>query len=376
MAAGKNRKSGKRSKPNAATDPGRDQLLRDAGGFDWGWPALGMVVGNNELTRHLFAGGFVACGYGAIPDGPPFITLLGDNAAGMKSAFALMREWTKDYGPNAIRLEILFDGPGYVLAISQQPDLMRWRLAGLDTALRPLMVGMTHMKRLDSRHPYLERLADYSRQPVAPVVLTIAQLPNSARGRVGNVTVQFEPDWEEAIWLPGLDIYKDVSQRPVDSMARLDAEMKEGPTPGWPPAPEREPADLAQERERLLSATLPKTLHVLRHHWSAARLFASEEIRACARWQIEQAVCNLRLHDFIRYKPNSRAKHLSLLEDARRNIVEPASQVIDLAGFGAPAVAEQISLDAAYLLRRLDEKSEPPRGLASRLDRLRELGYV
>lgn len=335
-----------------------------------------MVVGNNELTRRLFAGGFVACGYGAIPDGPPFITLLGENAAGMKSAFALMREWTADYGPNAIRLEILFDGPGYVLAICQQPDLMRWRVAGLDTALRPLMVAMTHMKRLDSRHPYLDRLADYSRQPVAPVVLTVGILPNSARGRIGTMAVQFETDWDEVIWLPGLDIYTDVSQRPFDSMARLDVEMKEGPTPGWPPAPEKQPADLAQERERRLSATLPKTLHVLRHHRSAAGLFTSEEIRGCARWQIEQAVCNLRLHDFLRYKPNSQAKRLSLLDDARRNIVEPASTIIDIARFGGAAVAEQISLDAAYLLRRLEGKSEPPKGLAARLDRLRELGYV
>lgn len=56
------------------------------------------------------------------------------SAAEMQFALGLMQEWAKTYGPNAIRFEIAFDGLGYVLAISQQLDLIRWRLAGLETA--------------------------------------------------------------------------------------------------------------------------------------------------------------------------------------------------------------------------------------------------
>ncbi|MRN77861.1 MULTISPECIES: hypothetical protein [unclassified Brucella] len=29
----------------------RDDLIRDAGGYDWGWPAIEMVMANMELSR-------------------------------------------------------------------------------------------------------------------------------------------------------------------------------------------------------------------------------------------------------------------------------------------------------------------------------------
>src|SRR5262249_36112096 len=130
---------------------------------------------------------------------------------------------------------IVFDGPGYVLAISQQIDLMRWRVAGLDTARQPIMLATTHMKRLDSRHPFLEELAEYAKRPIAPVVLTVGRLPIDLRGRVGAMTAAFESDWSGHIWLPGLDIYTEPSERPADSMARLESEVKQGQSSKWPP---------------------------------------------------------------------------------------------------------------------------------------------
>jgi hypothetical protein len=375
----KTNKKGKAGAAGTGADSGRCDLLRDAGGFDWGWPSSHMLVGNQELSRRFLAGGFAACGYGAAPNGMPFIALMGDNVAGMCSALALMREWVDGYGPNAIRLEIAFDGPGYVLAISQQLDLMRWRIGGIDTSKQPWILGVSHMKRLDSRHPSLERLAEYSRMPVAPVILTVGGLPARAKHVIGSVTTEFEPLWNEQIWLPGLNIYTDPSQRPVDSMARLSTEVEErkGPPAGWePPTPSTSPPDLACERNRRLSATLPKTLHVLRYHRAAASLFVDEKLAALERWRIEQAICNLRIRDYLPYAPKSQSKRFALLAEARDTIIEPASEVVDLTRFEPGAVAEQLSLDAAYLLRRIEEDREPPEGLDARIARLRELGYA
>ena len=59
-----------------------------------GWPTTDMVIANMELSQRLAAGGFSGCGYGVVPDNLPFVTLVGDNLRGMKSALALLKEWT------------------------------------------------------------------------------------------------------------------------------------------------------------------------------------------------------------------------------------------------------------------------------------------
>lgn len=150
---GKKGRGAKKSKVTDQQSAERDDLIRDAGGYDWGWPAIEMVMANMELSKRSAGGGFSGCGFGVVPDGPPFMTLLGTNIRGMKSALSLVKEWTTLPGPNAIRIEIAFDGPGYVLAISQQADLLPWRVSGIDTVCQSPMMVTGHIKRMDTRHP-------------------------------------------------------------------------------------------------------------------------------------------------------------------------------------------------------------------------------
>ncbi|WP_158271735.1 hypothetical protein [Methylosinus sporium] len=375
----KKRKSAKNAKAGGS-DAAREELLQDAGGFDWGWPALEVVMASTELTRRLIAGGFSGCGYGIIPpDGPPFLSLFGDNLPGMKSALALMKEWTSMSGPNAIRIEIAYDGPGYVLAISQQIDLLRWRLSGIDTVRQPLIMATSHIKRMDSRHPNLDLLADYAQQPVAPLWLVVDELPRSVARAGGSRSYAFTPQWDNAILLPGIDIYRQLDDRPVDTMAKTEAEFesrtKEGAGADWPPEPERDPVSVAAARERRLAASVPKTLHVLRNTNRGAALLAHGHALGCAKWQVEQAICNLRSADFLAYQPSSVGKRLAMIEAVRNRVLEPASMDVDLASITVDQLTTQIALDAAHLLRRLEPDREMAEATGDRIRRLQELGY-
>jgi hypothetical protein len=376
MAAkkGKSSKKAKGADPKAAE---RDELIRDAGGYDWGWPAVEMVLANMELSRRLAAGGFSGCGYGAVPDGPPFITLVGTNIRGMRSALALLKEWTTLSGPNAIRIEIAYDGPGYVLAISQQVDLLRWRVSGIDSVGQPLMMVTSHIKRMDSRHQMLDQLASYAEQPVAPLWLIVAEMPKGiARG---SHDFGFTPNWENAILLPGIEIYRRLEDRPPHTMARTEAEFeartKNGPYPGWPPAPEQDPVSLASTRERRLAASMPKTLHVLRNTQRGAALMEQARALGWAKWQVEQAICNLRSADFLAYQPSSAGKRLAMINAVRHYVLEPASAEVDLTAISNDQISAQIGLDTAFLLRRLEPDREIAVSVAERIERIRELGY-
>ncbi len=375
--AAKKGKGAKKAKGSGRKAAERDDLIRDAGGYDWGWPAVEMVVANMELSRRLAAGGFSGCGYGAVPDGSPFITLVGTNIRGMRSALALLKEWTTLSGPNAIRIEIAYDGPGYVLAISQQVDLLRWRVSGIDSVAQPLMMVTSHIKRMDSRHRMLDQLANYAEQPVAPLWLIVAEMPAGiARG---SHDFGFTPNWENAILLPGIEIYRRPEDRPPHTMARTEAEFetrtKNGPDPGWPPAPEQDPVSLASARERRLAASMPKTLHVLRNTHRGGALMEQAQALGWSRWQVEQAICNLRSADFLAYQPSGAGKRLAMINAVRHYVLEPASMEVDLTAISNDQISDQIGLDAAFLLRRLEPDREIGDSVAERIERIRELGY-
>lgn len=357
----------------------RDDLIKDAGGYDWGWPVVEMVMANMELSKRFAAGGFSGCGFGVIPDSFPFMTLLGTDIHRMKSALALLKEWTTLSGPNAIRIEIAFDGPGYVLAISQQVDLLRWRASGIDTVRQPLIMVTSHIKRMDTRHPVLDQLAGYAEQPVAPLWRIVAELPDEVARRGGSRDFGFTPNWDNAVLLPGIDVYRRLEDRPFHTMARTEAEFEarrnEGEDRAWPPAGDKDAASVMRERERRLVASMPKTLHVLRNTSRGAALLAHGQAFGCARWQVEQAVCNLRSASFLAYRPSGAGKRLAMLDAVRRRALEPASAEVDLTLISTAELKRQIGLDAAFLLRRLEPDRRMEDAVVGQVRRVQELGY-
>ena len=369
----------KQKKADPSGPSGRDDLVRDAGGLDWGWPRLEAIAANMELAQRLGQGGFAGCGYGLTSvSGPPFLALVGSNDARMRSALKLMREWTDLDGPNAIRLEIMLEPQSYVISISQQPDLLRWRLRGLDNTEDPIVILTSLAKRLDTRNPFLEDLAAYCRKPIAPVLLTVASVPESQI--VGHHVTHpsgFAPVIDGGILLPGIDVFRSGETRPRYSMM-IDPGAGDRPPPGssaWPPEPATDAESVARQRERRLLAALPKTLHALRYSSAGRLLKNAHDGAGWADWQIEQAVCNLRSADWLAYEPKGKAKRFAMIDELRRNIVEPASTPVDFTALAADQVDYQADLDLAFLLRRLDEDTPLPSTREGRQAKLGALGY-
>jgi hypothetical protein len=237
----------------------------------------------------------------------------------------------------------------------------------------------SHIKRMDSRHPMLDQLAEYAQQPVAPLWLMVAEMPKSFALRGNSREFAIVPNWDDAILLPGIEIYRRPEDRPPHTMARTEAEFeartKNGPDPGWPPAPEQDPASVASARERRLAASMPKTLHVLRNTHRGAAFLEQALMLGCARWQVEQAICNIRSADFIAYQPSGARKRFAMIDAVRHRVLEPASMDVDLTVISNDQISAQIGLDAAFLLRRLEPEREIGDAVVERIERIRELGY-
>lgn len=176
--------------------------------------------------------------------------------------------------------------------------------------------------------------------------------------------------------LPGIEVHARPEDRPSDSMVVLESEIPPEAERRPPADSSTDPASVARRRERRLLATMPKTVHVLRHRRDGRALVARCVSEGCAAWQVEQAVCNLRLEAHLSYQPRSKSKRLAMLDALRSKLVEPASTAFDPHSLLPETVLAQISLDAAFLLRRLEPDPPPPEDLAGRNARLGELGYA
>lgn len=120
---------------------------------------------------------------------------------------------------------------------------------------------------------------------------------------------------------------------------------------------------------------MPKTLHVLRNTHPGAALMGQAQALGCSRWQVEQAICNLRSADFLAYQPSGAGKRLAMINAVRHCVLEPASMEVDLTAIPNDQISAQIGLDAAFLLRRLEPNREIGDATAERIERIRELGY-
>jgi|GEM_PF-6138055 len=367
---GKNRSNKSKNKKKRIA---KDLAEKTAVGFDWGYPSYSMVAASPELANRLRAGGFSGCGYGLLSeDGPPFISLVGKNLAAMKSALNLIREWVSIAGPSSVFLEILFDGPGYVLSVSQDQDLLRWRLSGVDTTESPIVLTMSLTKRIDTRHPFLNDLAKYARQPIAPVFLTVASFPSLEKGKSYDAAA-LETWMEGGIMLPGIGVYKSVAERPAFSMVRAASETVEF---GSPPPKKIDDKSVKANRERRISARFAKTLHKLRNKIEYVSLVAELQAAGYSGWQIEQAFCNIEINGVIPSELGGAMRRQKAFEDLTRTYVEPITIKDEVFISNVQQVEDQILADTRYLLKKLDAKTEVNATFSELNARLKDLGYV
>lgn len=370
VSMGKNRSNKSKNKKQSVA---KDKADKRPTGFDWGYPSYSMVAANPELLNRLRAGGFSGCGYGLLTEeGPPFISLVGKDLAAMKSALNLIREWVDIAGPSSVSLEILFDGPGYVLSISQDQDLLRWRLSGVDTTEDPIVLTMSLTKRIDTRHPFLNDLAKYARQPIAPVFLTVASLPSFAKDKSYDAKA-LETWMEGGIMLPGVGVYKTVAERPAISMVRAASETVEF---GPPPKKEINAKSINANRERRLGARFAKTLHKLRNKIEYVSLAAELQAAGYSGWQIEQAFCNIEINGVISPEVKGTMRRQKVFEDLTRTYVEPMTIKDEVFVSNVQQVEDQILADTRYLLKKLDAKAQVNTTFCELNARLKDLGYV
>jgi hypothetical protein len=372
----KSRSSGKKKADPSSDD--REALRLDAGGYDWGIPHREVAAANMELARRLGAGGFGGCAYGHIQGlGEPFLALTGTHLPGMKSALSLLREWVALDGPSVINIEMLVREHNYTVSISQRPQLLRWRLRGIDSVDQPMVFVTSLAKTLDTKNAFIEELLAYSRKPVAPIWIMVGAIPPALMRP--DLVMHSQPvlcKLEDAIRLPGIGVYRKGEARPRDSMIMEpeDRETRSKPPAGFGDEPET-PSHVAEIRERRLASSLAKTIHVLRRSAQGQALVAAVKARGCADWQVEQAICNMRLIDHLPYEPKGKTKRLALIDALRSEVVEPASAVFDPTRLDVEAVLEQVRLDSGFLLRRIDENEPLGEDLNGRVDRLGALGY-
>ena len=190
----------------------------------------------------------------------------------------------------------------------------------------------------------------------------------------------FTPGWDNAIRLPGIEIYR----RPEDRPAALDGEnhgrvRKRRKRMVRIPAGRR-PRNRIPRASRALASGGSRLQCPRRSMYSAIpteepRCWSKRRRWSAARWQIEQAICNLRSADLLAYQPSGAGKRLAMIDAVRYRVLEPASTNVDLTAISNNQISAQIGLDAAFLLRRLEPDREIEETVAKRIERVRELGY-
>lgn len=358
-----------------------EEVVSDEGGYDYGLADGSAVLADQRLPQLLADAEVDGIGYGLMPPTElqrplPMLMLVGRQAAPLREAFTLMRNWHEEAGPGAIAVDIAFSGAGYVFALSQDWRALRWRLHGFDNVVQPEAFNIFWTKAIDTRNPFLDQLADYAANAIAPLFLGAA-IADFSRG------VPAEPDYLDDVaplLIDKVDIFRTVDEIPPRHVLRH--------MPGLAPevgGDEPDPTDdrrerlgdgsaLANRREWRLLSVMPKTVHVLRHSEEGQALLARFEAQGFDRWQIEQALANLELSGRAEQGDDPPASHWIEIVNLRPGFVEFASEPVDLARWTDAAIIEQVERDAGYLLRRVDEAPLP--ALGARQSRLKELGLV
>lgn len=358
-----------------------EEVVTDEGGYDYGLPDGSAVLADQRLPQLLADAEVDGIGYAFMPPTElprplPMLMLVGRHPTALREAFTLMRKWYEEAGPGAIAVDIAFSGAGYVFALSQDWRALRWRLHGFDNVVQPEAFNIFWTKPIDTRNPFLDQLANYAANAIAPLFLGGA-IANFSRG------VPAEPEYLHDVpplLIEKIDIFRTVEDIPPDHVLRQMPGFSAEVT-----GDERDPAadyrerladlnELANRREWRLLSIMPKTVHVLRHTEEGQALLARFEVQGFDRWQIEQALGNLELSARAEQGDDPPSSHWIEIVNLRAGFVEFASEPVDLTRWTDAAIIEQVERDAGYLLRRVDEATLP--ALGARQGRLRELGLV
>ena len=161
-------KKQKRKKPKRAV------LLQVMPGFDYGLENRLAILTAPDFNENFRAANVIACAYGVkysaeVDASIPVISIVATNPDMLKRAFIQFKTWIDATGPDALRVEILYSDDGYYIGFGPDAKHLLWRTVGLDQTIDPLIWGLTFIKKIDTRNPFLDQLAN--QLPVAPIIV-------------------------------------------------------------------------------------------------------------------------------------------------------------------------------------------------------------
>jgi hypothetical protein len=279
-------------------------------GLDHGWPRPIAIVTAWDFNDNLRKGGVIACAYGEDYSADcqsvvPVVTLVGTDGDALKQAMLQFKAWTDATGPDALSVEIRFKDVGYEISFSADCQHLLWRTVGLQRA-EPQVFNLSYIKRIDGRHPFLEKFASYAQLPVAPVILGAATcaMPTAPKTPPDIRTVKPIPGCPSILLLK-LPVYRTDADVPADSQVVTSARKPDKK------ALERSRSEyldhtmsaeaVFRRREEQLQCVASATLHMLRTYQpfideapSSSRPFwpipdsANCRIRSSSLWQISR----------------------------------------------------------------------------------------
>lgn len=353
-------------------------------GFDYGIDRSIVVITEPVFDREMRRAEIIACAYGekrapAISRTVPCISMVALRPDPLKKAFQQFHEWIQATGPDTLRVEILYSREGYYIAFGPEYEHAMWRTVGIDQFANPAFFGITYIKTIDTRNPFLDDLAEYSKRPFAPILLLGAHYTGTAAPSNIPNSSDLRPiaDCPELL-LYNLPIYKTKEAVPEFSGLRIMVSL---PTDKGLEKSREEyqqqitsPEGASRNRERSLASLMPVTLHMLRTYSPLRGKLAALEARGVARWQIEQAIINQRLWFNVVPERRGRLQNKNDLDRMVAQFTELDTPNWDTIADDQESILEQVLRDARVLLKRI--KVTAPNNLEQCQRELVARGYV
>ena len=330
-------------------------------GFDYGIDRSTAVITAPIFNDQMRNADIVACAYGQIAApgvarAIPCISIVARNPGPLKEAFQQFHGWIEATGPDALKVEILYSRDGYYIALGPDYQHAMWRTVGIDQFTSPTFFGITYIKTLHTRHPFLDDLAEYSRQPFAPVMLLGAHYTGSDPQEPATTDLKEIKDCP-ALLLHNLPIYQTNEEMPQFSSLQImvSKPTKEDLAQSREQLNERDtsPEGLSTTRERRLTSLMPVTLHMLRNYPLLLPKLAVLEECGVARWQIEQAIVNQRLWSQVSASQRARIQNANDLYRSIDQFTELDTPDWDAVADDQEAILEQVLRDARMLLKKI-----------------------
>lgn len=355
-------------------------------GWDFGLGIHTILVSAPDFIEHLKSADIVACMYGLdysklLHSTLPFIALVGKNRTAAREAFKELHRWCEVSDGDAIHLSIVINKKvGYRVGIWPDAYKLIHRLSGFDRVTKPILTLPAWAKPFDTKNPWLEKLLQYSRQPLSPFLLTVMSYSRD----VASLTQITPPDSPT----PGLP----QGFEPIDdfpSILKFNLEIETEANAAKNPNTSflmsytnrkkvkkqikksrkelkkkhiATSSEINSERRRLLEYFFPVTIERARQHNLTGRITNSDVSPDIAPWQVEQAICNAVLSRELTHG-NSHYQGIDS-DTLRASITDGLKSHFELAD-GKSALVQnltneeiihQVTLDSLALLKGLDVK--------------------